>query len=337
MLKKEVNIISSIMKTPLIIIGSVTLNLALGAALLLKPPPKTPSVGPVGEQGSVPEVSEGVRVQESAVTNVVTVLERAKPFDWRTVESDDYRQYVANLRAIGCPEKTIRDIIMADVTELFRERAKHSPGHRFEYWKPGLIGNAFDEKTLAQQQEQAKARREMLKTLLGDNYSEKADPVGGQIVSPMEQMMGDLLTPEKQTAMKALEVKYAGQMLKAAQSGAGEDGEAMRKVMADKDAAMLTVLTPEEKFEYELRLSQPAILLRMSMGQFEPTEEEFRRMFVAAKSCSDKFGFAVLTRLGKLGTGDGAASETLDAIRGALGEQRFEEFQKQRLVASMQK
>src|SRR5437899_3128213 len=34
----------------------------------------------------------------------------APPFDWRQVESEDYRQYVANLRALGCPEQTVRDI-----------------------------------------------------------------------------------------------------------------------------------------------------------------------------------------------------------------------------------
>src|SRR4029077_4471693 len=31
-------------------------------------------------------------------------------FDWRMIESSDYEEYVANLRAIGCPEKTVRDI-----------------------------------------------------------------------------------------------------------------------------------------------------------------------------------------------------------------------------------
>src|SRR5690349_13940800 len=40
-------------------------------------------------------------------------------FDWRQMESEDYQQYLANLRAIGCPEKTVRDIILADVNDLF--------------------------------------------------------------------------------------------------------------------------------------------------------------------------------------------------------------------------
>src|SRR5258705_5916727 len=51
--------------------------------------------------------------------------EPAKPaqsFGWRMVESEDYKKYIANLRAIGCPEETIRDIIKADVNKLFASR-----------------------------------------------------------------------------------------------------------------------------------------------------------------------------------------------------------------------
>src|SRR6266404_3905949 len=33
-------------------------------------------------------------------------------FQWGEIESDDYRVYVANLRAIGCPEETIQDLIL---------------------------------------------------------------------------------------------------------------------------------------------------------------------------------------------------------------------------------
>src|SRR5579859_5399631 len=38
-----------------------------------------------------------------------------EPFRWAQLESTDYRQYLANLPRIGCPEQTIRDIITADV------------------------------------------------------------------------------------------------------------------------------------------------------------------------------------------------------------------------------
>ncbi len=46
------------------------------------------------------------------------------PFDWAQIETTDYRVYVANLRAIGCPESTVRDILIADVNDLFNGRVK---------------------------------------------------------------------------------------------------------------------------------------------------------------------------------------------------------------------
>jgi hypothetical protein len=52
------------------------------------------------------------------------VASQAKSFRWSELESADYRTYVANLRGIGCPEQTIRDIITADVGSLYSERIR---------------------------------------------------------------------------------------------------------------------------------------------------------------------------------------------------------------------
>ena len=320
------------MKLAFLFAGSVSLNVALGIGCLLKTTPlATPTIRTEQETPGPPIRTQ---VVEQTVTNVVTVIKSADPFDWRMVESEDYKQYVANLRAIGCPEKTLRDIIMADVTDLFRQRARSSLSNRVEYWRPGVLGNAFDEQRVARQQEQAKERRQILATLLGDSYSDKSDPAAGQIFSPLEQLTGDFLTPEKQAAMKAMEMKYAGRMLQAAKDGGGDDSRAMREVMTEKDAEMLKLLSPEEKFEYELRLSQPAIMLRMNLGKFEPTEAEFRDMYSAAKNSTDRFGLGVLMRLGNPHPGDGAVNETMDGFRAVLTPQRFQEFQKQLAMTS---
>src|SRR5262249_25055911 len=45
-------------------------------------------------------------------------------FQWSQLESEDYPTYIANLRAIGCPERTIRDIVAADLHALLTERRK---------------------------------------------------------------------------------------------------------------------------------------------------------------------------------------------------------------------
>lgn len=48
------------------------------------------------------------------------------PFQWSQIESTDYRTYIANLRGIGCPEQTIRDIVTADLHNLYAHRRASS-------------------------------------------------------------------------------------------------------------------------------------------------------------------------------------------------------------------
>src|SRR2546427_9193911 len=66
-------------------------------------------------------------------TNMVL---RRQFFSWREVESDDYPTYIANLRDIGCPEQTIRDIIIADVNGLYtRRRALEIVTPEQQWWR----------------------------------------------------------------------------------------------------------------------------------------------------------------------------------------------------------
>src|SRR6266404_1822429 len=43
-------------------------------------------------------------------------------FHWSQLESSDYPTYITKLRRVGCPERTIRDIITADVGGLYSRR-----------------------------------------------------------------------------------------------------------------------------------------------------------------------------------------------------------------------
>lgn len=49
-------------------------------------------------------------------------------FRWSQLESTNYLTYIANLRHIGCPEQTLRDIVTADVEGLYRVRAQDLRG-----------------------------------------------------------------------------------------------------------------------------------------------------------------------------------------------------------------
>ncbi len=52
-------------------------------------------------------------------TKTAATQEQARPFHWRQLEAPDFPTYVKNLRAIGCPEATIRDIIQCELNEVY--------------------------------------------------------------------------------------------------------------------------------------------------------------------------------------------------------------------------
>ena len=100
------------MQRRILLFLSLGVNLAFAAAWLLfsrRHPAAT-------ESAASPENSSG-----PARTNV---LVRRQYFSWSQVESADYPTYIANLRSIGCPEQTIRDIIIADVNALYAQSAR---------------------------------------------------------------------------------------------------------------------------------------------------------------------------------------------------------------------
>jgi hypothetical protein len=86
-------------------------------------------------------------------------------FHWRTIESEDYEKYVANLRAIGCPEKIIRDIILADVERLYAAR-RRDLGIKSPFWLAGSqrrkAGRAQEKELNALKQEQASLIQRLL-------------------------------------------------------------------------------------------------------------------------------------------------------------------------------
>jgi hypothetical protein len=81
--------------------------------------------GQTGGAGVPIVSSSNVSVSADLMTQPVsgeTPRDSHKKFQWNQLESPDYRAYIANLRAVGCPKQTIRDIITADVDSLYAAR-----------------------------------------------------------------------------------------------------------------------------------------------------------------------------------------------------------------------
>src|SRR5262245_41208645 len=48
--------------------------------------------------------------------------EAAEASSWQSIDSEDPKELIANLREAGCPEQTLRDIVRARIDALFAER-----------------------------------------------------------------------------------------------------------------------------------------------------------------------------------------------------------------------
>ena len=328
------------MNTKTLLGTSLVVNVLLlgAAAFLLKQNPGKPVSPPpatVQATNTNPTAPEKPAVVLPLAATTAAQTTGTNTFDWRRVESADYRQYIANLRAVGCPEKTIRDIITADVNEMFRARAKSQPAstNRHEYWKSGNpLGNLFNEEMVAKQQELSKEKRELLTALLGDNAPTGLD--SPTMADSSQQMLGqmfDFLPADKVTPLIELEQKYAAKLMNTVKDAQQGDTAAMRKVMADKDAEMLQLLTPEQKFEYDLRMSQTAMVMRLQMGDFEPTEQQFRDMFKAKKAFDDEFGLAGMGLRANASAEektrrDAAQKELTAQLQNVLGEDGYRSY-----------
>ena len=225
---------------------------------------------------------------EPSVPAQPEVVYQTNDFHWSQLESSDYRQYIANLRGVGCPERTIKDIILTDVMRLYAQRRGqyYHNGRPFNYWETN------DKRKLKQPQIEERDRQlaaidkelpAVLRELLGINYERElnkyfvdADDKRSQVLALREQFEGQrerILYDEQGAKPSVSEV------------------EQLRQVDQSQDEALGQLLSPEEKEQYELSLSPTADRLRQQLIGFNPTEEEFRALFDKQKSIDEAYEF----------------------------------------------
>jgi hypothetical protein len=255
-----------------------------------------------------------------------------KSFDWRMVESEDYKKYIANLRAIGCPENTIRDIIIADVNSLFesRKKALRANTKKFEFWKAGnMFAAVMDEDKIKQSQEMAQEKRTLLKDLLGVAPDEKPDLLSG--MNPFESML-DFLPAEKQTGVMEVLQKYQAKIMKSFSGGApdADDLKKVQLIQKDMEKELGTIMTPDELQDYQLRMSQTSMMMRMTLSSFDPNQKEFVDIFNLKKPFDDEFGAYGMTGTTPEEQKKRNASETelSSKIKEILGDDRYKDYER---------
>ena len=283
-----------------IILISVLLNLGLVGVLGYKL--KTRSTAPVAETSApvaeektaeMKKVLPGVKPVASA--KVVAKIAETK-FSWREVESEDYKKYIANLRAIHCPEETVRSIIMADVNKFYS--AKLAPYRKpkgqdeYQFWKTGNGGwggqRESDEFYKMQRQFQ-KEKQALLKELLGANYADGLKAFSSWPESPDKSDLLESMPQEKKEKLQEVDERYNDlrqAFYRKTRGYQDEDDQAeLKKMEKQKHDELAKILTPEELFEREVRGSDLSNNLKWNeLRAFDATEEEFRAIFKARQT-----------------------------------------------------
>ncbi len=260
------------MRARLILLLSMLLNIVLILIFVVG----TRDLGPtIIQPVATPKFS---RTPLERSTNPAVVIRR-QFFHWNEVESSDFNVYINNLRSIGCPAETIRDLIIAEVDELFaKRRAKESIVPDPQWWRsepdPKELLDA-----LAREQAISREQNEMLTQLLGADWRKAKK----QIVAHTRQFTGTVLASVpvgKKQAVIAFESRRKTELESltvALGRGLTPEEEMQQRIITRKELARL--LTPNQLEEYLLRHSSTADEMRDQLRGFGATSEEFRAIF----------------------------------------------------------
>lgn len=309
-------------------IGSLGVNLVLAAGWLLARNRWAAT--------SAAEIAQAAQAaQTTGRTNVVV---RRQFFSWREVESPDYPTYIANLRDIGCPEQTIRDIIIADINAMYsRKRATELVTAEQQWWRsepdPAVLQVAAD-KSRALEDE----RRGLLARLLGTNWE------SGDIVSlprPSRpgivldgQVLGNLPSETKQAIQEVSlrsQDKLQAYLDEQRQQGKEPDLAEIARLRQQTRLELQKILTPPQLEEYLLRYSQNANDLRNELGQlrfFNASPDEFRAVFRATDTLDQQIELlADANDPNSIAQRKSLQDQRENALKLALGAKRYAEYQ----------
>ena len=276
-------------------------------------------------------------VQTSPVQVKTNVVLRRQLLAWREVESADYATYVTNLRSIGCPEQTVRDIIIADVNVLYaRKQAMELITADQQWWRSNPDPNVI--RAAAQKaRELEDERRTLLTRLLGNNWE-----TGDLVSLPRPSRPGvaldgpalGALPAETKQAIQNVSVRSQERMqayLDAQQrAGKEPDPVELAKLRQQTRDELAHLLSPPNLEEFLLRYSQDANDLRAEFGQlrfFNPTPDEFRGVFQATDALDQRIQLLADAKdPSSIAARKALEDQRENAIKVTLGAKRYEEY-----------
>jgi len=210
---------------------SLTANVALAAVLLL-------SKRNLHISNSDSSVS-GITAKKIQSTTTSASASPDSTLPWASIESADYGQYIANLRAVECPELLVRDIIVAEIDNSYQQKSPIEPVSFSPWQSPDDRRKAMGNQ-LEKFKNQRHEKRAVVKSLLGYEWEDDAEKIWNQNL--LTSLTLGFLPDEKAGQILWLQDDYepAAQKIR-------EDADF---ILIDEDRAQL--LSLYEKFKTEL-------------------------------------------------------------------------------------
>ncbi len=277
-------------------------------------------------------------VVAEAATNETPVAPAPKPvlsqrrFNWELVQSPDYTNYIASLRAVGCPEDKIRNIILTDINDLFsQKRLKEAVVHDPQWWKarPDLmITGALQEKGRTLEEE----RRALVARLLGPEAleTERSEAMLWSSVQLTGPVLGKLPTEVHNTVQeicsRSIE-RTQGAFWARVNDGQQPNPVDMAHLREQTRVDLRKILSPDAMEEFLLRYSHNSEQLRAELFGMNPTSEEFRKVFRS----TDSIEHQMQLEFGGVESMSQQQRERYErqreaAIKETLGVRRYEEY-----------
>jgi hypothetical protein len=314
----------------------VVMYLTMGRAV--EGGPQSMEVLPQGERLVTNTVTQ-IAVRKVNATNLLAALAN-RPLSWRALESTNYQIYIQNLRNFGCPEETVRDIIITDVAKLYSKRRadlrlQSAPR---AFWQTYDLNNGApgDPPILRDQLIQLeREQRELIKDLLGVDFHRELSRYSGD--DENEEQIVSFLPESKRETVRALHERFSELQREIYERANGvlldEDRNKLSELQRRQDAEMAGILNPEELLQYQLHNSETANNLRIQLNGFQPSQEEFVKIFQLQKNFDDQFDLAFDhtddTAIDLKNRAQHDAQAALeDEIRKTLGNNRYAEYQR---------